>query len=151
VNAQFNQAVGKQNSRSLLYVFSECLKCSADQRCGTGNVAGRNGQSAARLQQYLLMIFKLGSSDFWSLEIAEDAQGFVLFAADLADHLNQCQFLFVSPVRKVEADNIDSGADEIAEDGFRVGRRPQSRNNLRASLGRGIGQAEFKGHSGRLR
>ena len=39
MDAQFDEAVGEENARALLDVFSESFKCGADQRCGSRNIA----------------------------------------------------------------------------------------------------------------
>ncbi len=39
----------------------------------------------------------------------------MLFAANLANHLNEGQLLFVSAVRKVQANNIHSRAHQITK------------------------------------
>jgi hypothetical protein len=50
------------------------------------------------------------------LQIGEDADGLALFAGDLADHLDQLGLLGVAAVREVEAGDVESGPDELAED-----------------------------------
>ena len=56
-------------------------------------------------------------------------------------------------VGKIQANHIDPCADQVADNGFGVGSRPQGSNNLCAALNRRFGQAHVgeghKDHSGR--
>jgi hypothetical protein len=132
VDAQLDQAVGEQNARALLDVFSQRLEGGAHQRCRARNVARRDGEPLAGLEQHGLVIFQLRGADLGALQVAQNAQRLALFAAHLADHLDQRQLLLVRAVGKVEADHIDAGAHQIAEDGLGVrGRSPEWRQSLR--------------------
>ncbi len=143
VHAQFDEAIGQQNARSLFDVFRECLECGADQRCSAGNLSRCNREALPSLEQHRLMILEFRRSYLWSLQVAQDAQRLVFFAADLADHLDECQLFLVGAMRKVEANNVDAGANQFAKYGLGIGRRTESRNNFRTALNWGIGQAGF--------
>jgi hypothetical protein len=83
VDAQLDEAVGEQNARALLDVFRQGLEGGADQGCGAGNIARRDGEPLAGLEQHRLVIFQLGGADLGSLQVAQDAQRLALFAAHL--------------------------------------------------------------------
>jgi hypothetical protein len=73
--------------------------------------------SAAGLEQHRLVVFELGGANLRPLQIAQDAERLALLAADLADHLDQRQLLFMGAVGKVEADHIDAGATRSRKTG----------------------------------
>ena len=147
MDAQFDEAVGEEDAGTLLDVFSEGLEGGADQGRSAGNFARGDGEALAGLEQDWLVIFELGGADFWALEIAENAERLALFTADFADHLDQGQLFFVGAMGKVEADDVDAGANQIAEDGLGVGCRPEGSDDLCPALRRRLSQIQIcEGH-----
>jgi hypothetical protein len=78
------------------------------------------------------------------LKIRQNTKGLVLLEADLADHVDEGLLLFMGAMGEVEADNVNAGPDEIAEDGFCVGGRAESGNDLCAALRGALGEADFR-------
>jgi hypothetical protein len=147
MNAQLDQPIGEQNARALFDVFRQGFEGGSYQRGRTRNLARRNRQLPAGLQQHGMMILQLRGANLWPLQVAQDAQRLALLVAHLADHLDQRQLFLVGAVGKVQADHIDARADQIAEDWFGVGGRSQRGDNLGAALGEGFDQVLFfKGH-----
>ena len=144
VDAQFDQAIGEQNARALFNVFSQRLESGAHQRGAARHFARRDGKAAARFQQHRLMILEFGGANLGSLEIAEDAERLALFAADFADHLDEGEFFLVRAMRKIQADDVDTRADQIAKNRYGIGRGAKRGNNLRASLGDRVVQDRFR-------
>ena len=62
-----------------------------------------------------LMILEFRCTDFGSLKIAENAKGLALFAADLANHLDQGQLFFVCAVGKIQPDAHQRRREPIRE------------------------------------
>jgi hypothetical protein len=63
VNAQLDEAVGEQNARALLDVFSEGLEGGAHQDAVPGHFARRDGEPLAGLEQHGLVIFQQPGAD----------------------------------------------------------------------------------------
>ena len=135
VHAQLDQTVGEQDARSLLHVLGQGLEGGADQRCGAGNVARRNGQPLPGLQQHRLMILQLGCADLWPLQIAQNAQRLALLAAYLADHLDQRQLFLVGAMRKIQARHIDPRPHQVPEDALILAGGTQGSHDLGSALG----------------
>ena len=155
MNAEFEQTVGEEDAGTLFNVFSEGLECGADKGCGPLNFAGSDGEAAAGLEQHRDVILQFGSPDLGALQIAQDTKGLALFAADLADHLDEAQFFLVGAVGKVEADDVYAGTNEVPEDGLGVGGGSESGDDFCAALrwviaktvfgvGHGIAPKKFK-------
>ena len=145
VDAQLDEAVGEQNARALLNVFSEGLEGGADERGGALDFARGDGDLFAGDEHDRLVIDELGGADLGTLQIAEDTERLVLFAGDFADHLDQGELVFVGAVREIETSHVEAGANELAKDGLRVRGRTEGRHNLCAPLQDGIVKAEISG------
>ena len=78
------------------------------------------------------------------MQVAEDAERLVLFAAHLANHLDQGELFFVRAVGEIQSDNIDSRAHQIAK--HRLGVRGGSKcgNDLGAALDGGFIQVRIQ-------
>jgi hypothetical protein len=147
VDAEFEQAVGEQDAGALLNVFSEGFEGGADEGGGPLNFAGGDGEAAAGLEENRDVVFELGGTDLGALQIGEDTERLALFAADLADHLDEGQLLFVGSVREVEANDVDAGTNEVSEDGLGVGGGSESGDDFCTALRRGIAKTVFRvGH-----
>jgi len=116
VDAQLDEPVGEQNARALLNVFRQGLEGGAHQRRRARNLARRNDELFAGLQQHGLMILQPGGANLGPLQVAQDAHRLALLQAHLADHLDQRQLLLLSAVGKVQARHIDARANQITED-----------------------------------
>ena len=57
----------------------------------------------------------------------------LLFAGDLADHLDELELFRKRAVGEIEAGDIEAGAEQFAKDGFAGGGRPQRGDNLGAA------------------
>ncbi len=130
-------------------IFSERLECGADQRCGARHIARRDGELVAGLEQHGLMILEQPGANLRPLQVGQDAERLVLFLAHLANFLDDGDFALVGAVRKIQADDIDAGADHVANHGLGVRGRPKRGDNLGAALRWGIRQIQIgKGHGG---
>src|SRR5438876_691651 len=84
-----------RSPRAMFNVFRKGLEGGADERGGAGNIARRNGEALAGFEHYRIVIFQLRCADLGALQVAEDTERLVLFAADFANHLDESQLLFV--------------------------------------------------------
>ena len=149
VHAQLDQSVGEQNARALLHVFGQSLEGGAHARCRARHLAGRDDELMAGLEQHRQMILEQPGANLGPLQVTQDAQRLVLFLAQLADLPDDGGFALVAAVGEIEADDVDAGADQLANDRLCVGGRPERGDNLGAALRWGFRQIEVgKGHGG---
>jgi len=134
-DAQLDQTIGEQNARALLDVLCQSLEGGADQLGGARNLTRGDRQPFAFLQQNRLAILQIARADLRALQIAQDADLLVLFAAHLADQAQQCGLFLVHTMREVQAENVDTSANQLAQHRLCVGSRAEGCNNLRAALG----------------
>ena len=134
LDAQLDEAVRKQNAGALLDVFRQSFEGGAYQGCRARNFARSNGEHLAGDEHHRFVILKLGGAYFGSLKIGQDAEGFHFLAAHLADQLDHRQFFLVRAMGEVQADYIDAGANQVAEDGLTVGCWAESCNDFCAAF-----------------
>ena len=79
------------------------------------------------------MILEQRGADFGSLQVGEDAERLVFLAAHLANLLDDRDLAFVRAMGEIQADDIDAGADQIAEDGNGIRGRTKRGHNLCAA------------------
>src|ERR1035438_4672234 len=132
-NAELDEAVGEENARAGLEVFGEGGEGGGDDGGGAEDVTGSDGEALAGLELNGDAIFEAAGADLGTLEIAEDADIFVFFAGDLADHFDELEFFGEGAVGEIEAGDIEAGAEQLTEDGFAGGSRPQRGDNFGAA------------------
>ena len=140
LDAQLDEAVGEQDAGAGLEVFGERLEGGADERGGAFDLARGDGEALAGDQQHGLVVLQLAGADLRALQVGEDADGLAFFAGDVAHHLDQLGLLRMGAVREVEAGDVESGADELAEDFGSAGGGPEGGDDLGAAEALGSGE-----------
>ena len=118
LDAEFDKPVGEENLRAGLQIFSEGGEGGPHHLLGTFDLARGDGEAFSRNEQDGLVVDELAGADLRSLEVGKNADRLALFAADLADHLDQLGLLRMRAVGEVEAGDVKAGADESTEDFF---------------------------------
>ena len=75
-------------------------------------------------------VLKLSYTDFWTLKVAQNADGLSHPCRGIADHFGSRHMILRGAVRKIHADHIDAGANHRFENFWRVGGRAEGGNDF---------------------
>ena len=114
-HAQLNQAVGEEDAGSGLKIFGEGLEGGGEDLGVSGNVARSDGDVFAGVKLDRCAVFQLSGANFGALQVAENTDVFAFLGGDLADHFHELQFFRVRSVGKVQARDVESGAQQRAK------------------------------------
>ena len=111
---QFDQAVGKQDTRLALHLLRQVLKCCGDERGRTQNVPGRDGDLGSGLKQHGSTSFQPSSAHLRSLQVLQNADRAIFPLRSPAQALNVAGVLVMRAVGEIQPCDIHSQAHQIA-------------------------------------
>ena len=132
-NPQLDKTVGKKDAGSRFEILRQGREGRADKMGGSRHIARGDGELLPGFEMHRKAILQPAGANLRALQVAHDADWLVLFARDLAHHLDQFQLFRVRSMRKVEAGNIEAGSDKLTKYWFLIRRRAKRPDDFRAA------------------